>query len=241
MSVPYDKCFYARQSAGSECSAREILRVLFALYRPASMVDFGCGIGTWLKIGHKLGVRTLEGYEGAWVNKEQLLLPDIRLFDANVAEPIQTERFDLALCIEVAEHIPAEGDKTLIGNLCRASDVVLFSAAVPHQGGVGHVNEQWQSYWVRLFEAEGYDVFDVIRPVIWNNATVRYWHRQNILLFVRRGSSKIDQARLREAEKPILDLIHPEMHEAAARDAKTSLRRFAWKARGRLRSALGRP
>ena len=129
--------------------------------------------------------------------------------------------------------------KTLIGNLCRASDVVLFSAAVPHQGGVGHINEQRQSYWADLFEAEGYDALDVIRPAVWSNTAVRFWHRQNLLLYVRRGSSKIDHNRLREGQKPILDLIHPEMHEAEARDAKTSLRRFAWKARDRLRSALG--
>jgi hypothetical protein len=239
MTLPYDRSFYAWQSAGSERSAREVLRVLFDFYRPASIVDFGCGVGTWLKAGHELGVGALEGYEGPWVSKEQLLLSDLRFFNANVAEPIQTERFDLALCIEVAEHIPAEGAKTLIGNLCRASEVVLFSAAVPHQGGVGHINEQRQSYWAGLFGVEGYDVFDVIRPAVWSNAAVRFWHRQNLLLYVRRGSSKVDHNRLCEAQTPILDLIHPEMHEAEAHDAGTSLRRFAWKARNRLRSALG--
>lgn len=239
MKAPYDQSFYARKSIGSERSAREVLRVLFGFYRPASIVDFGCGVGTWLKAGHELGIGALEGYEGPWVSKEQLLLPDIRFFNANVAEPIQTKRFNLALCLEVAEHVPAEGAKTLIDNLCRASDVVLFSAAVPHQGGVGHINEQPQSYWADLFEAEGYDAFDVIRPVIWSNAAVRFWYRQNILLFVRRGSAHIDHNRLREAQRPILDLIHPEMHESKARDARTSLSRLARKARDRLRSALG--
>ena len=100
MTLPYGQSFYARQAAGSERSARQVLRVLFGFYRPASMVDFGCGVGTWLKAGHELGVGALEGYEGPWVSKEQLLLSHIRFFNANVAEPIQTDRFDLALCIE---------------------------------------------------------------------------------------------------------------------------------------------
>jgi hypothetical protein len=217
MTVPDDQSFYARQSTGSEHSAREVLRVLFGFYRPASIVDFGCGVGTWLKAGHELGVGALAGYEGPWVRKEELLLSDIRFVNANVAEPIQTERFDLALCIDVAEHIPAGGAKTLIGNLCRASDVVLFSAAVPHQRGAGHINQQWPSYWAGLFDAEGYEVFDVIRPVIWSNAAVPVWHRQNALLFVRRGSSNVDHKRLREAHKPIFDLVHPVMHIRTAR------------------------
>jgi hypothetical protein len=72
--------------------------------------------------------------------------------------------------------------------LTRLGQVVLFSAAIPHQGGTHHVNEQWPDYWAALFERHAYTVVDAIRPRIWNDPDVEWWYAQNTLLFVHRDS-----------------------------------------------------
>src|SRR5438445_10205144 len=59
----------------------------------------------------------------------------------------------------------------------------MFSDAVPGQGGGNHINEQWQSHWVRLFAAEGYVPVDSIRSMIWDNPAVEWWYRQNIIIY----------------------------------------------------------
>ena len=230
----YDQAFYARQSKRSESSAHAILPLLFTIYWPNSVVDFGCGVGTWLKAAFDLGIVNLRGFEGPWVSHNQMLIREIKFFNANIADRIETQRADLALCLEVAEHIQPEKAVVLIDNLCRASDVVLFSAAIPRQGGIGHLNERLQSYWAELFAAQGYDVFDVIRPHIWNDTTIRFWYRQNILLFVKRTSTAIDRTLLFKRQAPILDVVHPEMNAFHARDANSSLRRLVRALRFRL-------
>jgi hypothetical protein len=91
--------------------------------------------------------------------------------------------------------------------------VILFSAAVPGQGGLHHVNEQWQSYWASLFLDRGYDVFDALRPRIWRNENVSFWYRQNAFVAVSRKNrplvERLDQAA--SSEFQLIDYIHPEM------------------------------
>ena len=101
------------------------------------------------------------------------------------------DAFDLAISMEVAEHLPERCAEPFVESLTRLADVVLFSAAVPFQGGIGHVNEQWGSYWVALFRNRGYTAVDIIRKRIWNDDQIPYWYRQNTLLFVKDG--KLDE------------------------------------------------
>ena len=105
-----------------------------------------------------------------------------------------TETCDLAICLEVAEHLTPAAGARLVKTLCSVAPVVLFSAAIPAQGGTNHINEQWQSHWADEFAAHGFDCFDPIRPEIWNDRDVFPWYRQNILLFVSRSAGKIDRA-----------------------------------------------
>ena len=66
---------------------------------------------------------------------------------SDLSEPITIDRgYDLALCIEVAEHLPLSSEPTLIEELTSAAQAVMFSAAIPGQEGVNHVNEQWLDY-----------------------------------------------------------------------------------------------
>jgi hypothetical protein len=102
-------------------------------------------------------------------------------------------RYDLAVCLEVAEHLPESSAADLVRALTAFAPVVLFSAAVPGQGGVGHINEQWPAYWKGLFEQHGFYRRDPIRPRIWTNERVHWWYRQNIFLFASR--QKVEESR----------------------------------------------
>jgi hypothetical protein len=113
---------------------------------------------------------------------------------------------------------------------------VLFSAAIPGQGGRDHVNEQWQTCWTLIFSQYNYTVCDVVRPKIWKNRRIAYWYRQNILLFCDRHSLDTVPEFADSAHSLRLPLVHPEQLDfpdalraaivAAPKYARESLKRF---------------
>ena len=181
----YDAKFY-QELQPTRDSAREILPILIELLHPASVVDIGCGEGHWLSAALDLGVSDVLGVEGKWITTAQIVIPreKIRVHDLTHSLALE-RRFDLALALEVAEHLPAAVAKQFVKGLCDAADRVLFSAAIPGQGGRNHVNEQWPQYWADLFLEFGYECFDVLRPRIWKNPRVQWYYAQNCLLFAR--------------------------------------------------------
>jgi alpha-amylase/alpha-mannosidase (GH57 family) len=90
----------------------------------------------------------------------------------------------------VAEHLPAHKAETFVDNLTAHGDVILFSAAVPHQGGEHHVNEQPPEYWRKLFAAEGYEVFDWLRPRLADRREVKAWYRFNSFIYADKAGQK---------------------------------------------------
>ena len=113
------------------------------------------------------------------------------------------------------------------------ADMILFSAAVPGQGGTGHLNEQWLSYWARLFLAEGYLPVDGLRARIWWDERIEFWYRQNIVLFCRAEIAASVASRLESG--PLLDVVHPRLFERERRrqpeprPALRALPRFAFR------------
>jgi SAM-dependent methyltransferase len=182
----YDRHFYETQRESGRRSARRVVPLVLELIHPASVVDVGCGVGTWLSVFREHGVEDFRGIDIEGV--EGLLeIPLDQFLAHDLTRPIEPDRqFDLVVCLEVAEHLPPDAADTLIASLARLGPVVLFSAAIPHQGGTHHVNEQWPEYWAARFDAWGYEVLDAIRPRIWEDPDVEWWYAQNALLFVRR-------------------------------------------------------
>ncbi|MBN8507262.1 MAG: hypothetical protein J0L57_01475 [Burkholderiales bacterium] len=210
----YDAAFYADQIPDSMKSAQAVLQVLFDLHKPTSLLDIGCGQGTWLAVAERLGVTALTGLDGPWIRKDALLSKVIDFTAVNMEGDIPiTRRYDLAMSVEVAEHLSARRASSIVKALCQASDVVMFGAAVIGQGGENHINEQRQSYWAALFDQQGYECKDVLRPAVWNTASVAPWYRQNTLVYVSRQRTDLLQRFGRAAAQPILDIIHPEMFE----------------------------
>lgn len=208
LATHYDADFYA-MTVAKPGSAKSVLGRVFSLYKPASVADFGCGAGQWLSTAGEMGVSKLLGFDGPWVDREKLDKA-ITFSPMNFeGEFPKCDRVDMAMSLEVAEHISASRAADFVKLLTSTSDVVLFSAAIPNQGGTNHINEQPLSYWVKLFRDRGYTLFDVIRGAVWNDPDVFWWYRQNTVLFVRDGSAAIDVASLRSAHIPLVDVVHP--------------------------------
>lgn len=190
----YDESFYARQQDGSRDSAAKIIGHLTRFYQPKTIIDLGCGRGSWLRAFEGVGITKRIGVDGPWNSQSDMLDQRIQFFQSDLAHPknITVEgRFDLAMSLEVAEHLPPESSASFVKALVRYSDVVLFSAAYEHQGGNAHINERKHSYWAELFDREGYVPFDLFRPVFWGDPDVRFWYQQNCFLYVDKNSELI--------------------------------------------------
>lgn len=184
MKQPYSTNFFAEQKIGAETSCRPIVTEILTLFKINSVVDVGCGLGVWLAEFARQGINDFLGIDGDYIDRQKLLIPQSHFQSANLEKLIKFDRnFDLACSLEVAEHLPESSAQSLVYALVSAAPVVLFSAAIPGQGGRNHLNEQYQSYWARLFAEHRYTAFDVIRPKIFCNSSIKFWYRQNILVF----------------------------------------------------------
>ena len=222
----YSSKYYEGIRSASAPSARQVVALVMDLIRPASVVDVGCGSGAWTRAFQEAGAEKTLGIDGFCVKDEQLLIDPKNFRRADLSQPLElAEPFDLAVSLEVAEHLPPARAASFVADLVRLSPVIMFSAAVPGQGGAHHINEQWPSYWTGHFARHQYTVFDVIRPRIWGNAEVKWWFRQNILLFVRQEAiSRFAWAAHYLRTDAPLDIVHPEAYESAALPAKMSPR-----------------
>lgn len=188
-------------------AAEAFLPILFKkIGMPRSVVDVGCGTGTWLSVFKKLGVQKILGIDGDNVNLTQLHIDQHEFKVANLVQPLALgERFGLAVCLEVAEHLPTEAADTLVDSLCGLSDTILFSAALPKQGGQNHINEQYPDYWREKFNARGYVFEDAFRSLIWQDERIDSWYRQNMFLVGKSGDGPVVQA-------PVDTYYHPEIY-----------------------------
>ncbi|HUM35307.1 MAG TPA: methyltransferase domain-containing protein [Anaerolineae bacterium] len=186
----YGERFYseARQD-GSRRSARRILSWLLPMVAARSAADVGCGTGTWLAVCRELGVNDVLGLDGPWVPRDRLAIPPECFKETDLRQPFAVpRRFDLALSLEVGEHLPQDCARGFIESLAKLAQVVLFSAAVPGQSGTGHVNEQWPAFWEELFAECGFQAVDCVREQFWEDDAVEPWYIQNALLYVQRSA-----------------------------------------------------
>jgi hypothetical protein len=155
----------------------------------------------------------VQGLDGEWVLDGPLEIPAELFQAADLARPVELgHRFDLVLSLEVAEHLPAESATTFVRSLVGLGPAVVFSAAIPRQGGVGRLNEQWTDYWAALFKLQGYEVIDCLRGPIWADERVEWWYAQNMLLFVRPDQvfpHPLLEAAREWTEPNRLNLVHP--------------------------------
>lgn len=214
-TAAYNQRFFASISSGSRRSARRVLPLVYELTPVRSIIDIGCGTGAWLAAAMESGIGDVVGVDGAYVQQHQREIPAERFVEADLAmltpetlrgrAAVGERRFDLAMSLEVAEHLPEASAAGFVALLTSLAPVVLFSAAIPFQGGTGHQNEQFPSWWAKRFAARGYVPLDVIRDRVWDDASVEWWYRQNTLVFV---ASDHPAASI-PARGGMLDRVHP--------------------------------
>lgn len=224
MASPYSTRYYEGLKEDSAASAQAVVPRVLDLLPARTVVDVGCGSGTWTREYRTAGCEVL-GIDGHVVQPDQLLIPVASFQRANLAEPLRLDRrFDLVNCLEVAEHLePARAD-SFVTDLCGLGDVVVFSAAVPGQGGTHHVNEQWQSCWVARFQGQGFSLVDCVRHQIWADDRVAWWYRQNLMVFIRRERlGDFPKAVAAHREWPV-DLVHPRAYMVATVPSEMSPR-----------------
>ncbi|MCB8777748.1 class I SAM-dependent methyltransferase [Planktothrix agardhii 1029] len=216
---PYSKTFYQSVKASCQSSAEEIVPVVMKLMQPKSVIEIGCGVGTWLSVFQQHGVQDIFGMDGNWVDTEDIEI-DLNEFltvdlEKPLPLPINQQQFDLVVALTLAERIPHDCADTFVDSIVRLGKVCLFSSAIPYQSGLNHINEQWPQYWVQRFQERGYQVIDCIRPKIWNNPKVAWWYAQNILLFA--SSEVVNQSQFLKYEQQktntsMLSIIHPTLY-----------------------------
>lgn len=246
--MAYDAAFYDTYSGDSGRSAAAFAPLVLDEIQPRSVLDVGCGVGTWLRAFLEAGVESVVGVDGPYVDRDQLLIPADRFVAADLTRALEIPRslpqsFDLAVSMEVGEHLPDAASRTLVRSLTARAPVVLFSAAIPHQGGTDHVNEQWPTYWAQRFTDEGYATVDRLRLVFWNDDRVAYYYAQNALLFVEEGRLEDYPALVpyvTDPGTPGFDRVHPKRWLEAHDPRRQPLRLVLAALPHALRRSLGR-
>jgi glycosyltransferase involved in cell wall biosynthesis/SAM-dependent methyltransferase len=210
--VLYSTSYFGQSLRGCVEAGRLVLGRVLENYEVGSMLDVGCGIGTWLRAAGELGIKDLVGLDGQYIDLNNVLFDPNAFVATDLSTPFCIERrFDLTVCNEVAEHFPHERGPGFVRDIVTTSDVIVFSAAVPFQGGDNHFNEQWPEYWAILFRKNGFICFDPFRSSIWNDAGVESWYAQNALLYIKEGhelGAKLDRYR---ADRHVLSRVHPKI------------------------------
>ena len=185
----YNAEFFEYLNETAILSARLVTKEVLSLLPVTSVLDVGCGQGAWLKVWKENGVSHVTGVDGDYVNRDDIFIEQDEFNAHNLTKPFSTgKRYDLVTSFEVAEHIDKASADIFVETLTKHGDCVLFSAAVPGQGGETHVNEQPYRYWKEKFAAQGYQMYDFIRPRIVENEDISFWYRYNMFLFVKEGS-----------------------------------------------------
>lgn len=177
----YGPGFFAGRTETVAMSAKVVVPLIIRYVEPVSVLDIGCGQGEWVK--------ALRGGTGC-VRGPAVYGVDISAPDApgfirhDLTEPLDLGgRFDLVLCLETAEHLPEWAADTLVDSIVRHADTVVFSAAVPGQEGIGHINCQPHQYWHDKFAERGYQMWDPFRPLLAGDHRVSPWYRDNLFLY----------------------------------------------------------
>lgn len=181
----YSRDFMAYADRSAFASAELIIRHLIRSLPIRTVLDVGCARGAWLATWRRVAGCEVTGIDGSYVDRDTLHIAHDAFVCHDLSQPFAPDRrYDLVQSLEVAEHLPAARAQGFVANLTAGSDMVLFAAARPGQGGEGHVNEQSYEYWRDIFHQLGFEAFDAVRPLIQDERAVSWWYRYNLLLYV---------------------------------------------------------
>ena len=195
----YKNNFFINEDKIALKAASKIVPYILKNIEIKSVIDVGCGTGSWLYIFKRNGIVNILGLD-SHKNLSKLRISQEEFINQNLENEIIIDKFyDLAISLEVAEHINPKQSINFISDLCRLSDIILFSAATPGQGGENHINEKNLDYWRVIFRENGYYPYDVIRNKFESEQDIAPWYRFNTLLYVNeQGKLRLSRLFLRE-------------------------------------------
>jgi 2-polyprenyl-3-methyl-5-hydroxy-6-metoxy-1,4-benzoquinol methylase len=130
-------------------------------YKPNSVIDYGCGIGSYLESAMNKGVEKIKGFDigGEYVKKytNKNVIPFIEYLDCT--KPLITDKYDCTISLETGEHIETELSESFVKNITDSTSdkgIILYSAAQPNQNGTGHINCQTKEFWIKIFEKNNF-------------------------------------------------------------------------------------
>ena len=189
----YNRTYYRRVDSMALQSSLPLCEIIEEGFSPRSAVDLGCGTGALLMALQARGVRVFGlDYSRAAIEICRQRGLEVREYDIEADVGLAgLGRFDVAICTEVAEHVKPQFADRLVRQLTVLSDHIIFTAAVPGQGGgVDHVNEQPNSYWIGKFGMHGYAYLEeqtAIRRKWLLDAGVARFYANNLMLFEAQG------------------------------------------------------
>lgn len=153
------------------------------MYRPASVIDFGAGIGTYLEPFQRRKVHTM----GCEVRDAGLMRPRVENIQRlDITKPMDIGKYDVGLCLYVLEHLDRKGASDAMIAMAQVVRVLVFAAAQPGQGSqagnVHHVRN-----WIRMLENRGFkhDPAGTVRLVdyVTYHGDATAWLQPNLNLF----------------------------------------------------------
>jgi hypothetical protein len=155
-------------------------------------------------------VSDILGIDGSHITADQLEIKPRYFRAADLTQPLRMRSsFDLAVSLEVAEHLGETEADQFVESLCELAPVVLFSAAIPFQGGEHHLNEQWPAYWAARFKERDFVALDPFRRLLWERTDVDWWYSQNLVLYARKDYVLRSPQMSAISEQGIPTYVHP--------------------------------
>jgi SAM-dependent methyltransferase len=223
----YPRHFYAAMHEDDGDAPARIVDCILSFVQPASVVDVGCGNADFLECFQRRGIADIQGVDLP-IDPKLLRIPAERFTPHDLSKPFSApRRYELVVSLEVGEHLPESAADVLVDTIVGLGDVVVFSAAVPEQGGFRHINLQWQDYWAEKFRARGFVAVDCLRDRIWKDDAIPVFYRQNVLMYVRNEALPnypVLQAEHARTAQNSLSRVHPLFFMSKADPQRISLR-----------------
>lgn len=181
----YNKRYFQTIEQAEKVQAESLADILIEMYDPKSVGDVGCATGLYLVPFLTRGVVAV-GWDSADYAVDQKLVPGVE--KADITETMVGINVDLAICLEVLEHIDNDLCGGVIQNLVNMSELIIFSAAQPGQKGTGHINCKPKKHWETLFNIRGYNRDPEAEARILDHVTKNdhaEWFKNNLQVFKR--------------------------------------------------------